>query len=341
MLNPLKLPELLVRLSRQPDIAQTPSKIVHREDRLVTHYYPSRKKKRARIPVVILNSLINKYYILDLTPGRSFVEYLVGQGFHVYMVDWGSPRPEDHLITLADHVNRYIPNIIDAVRRHAKSDRVSVIGYCMGGTMALMHAALHPDFLNCLTLLAAPVDFDNDSLLRLWASPEYLDVDKLVNTHGNPPADLLKSTFMMLKPTKNLTKYVDLINNLDNEEFVSTFLAFDYWVNDVVSLPGETFRDFIKMLYQENRLIHNRLKLGRRAVKLNKLTTPVLNVVANHDDVVPRAASEALMNVIASQDKQLLAVNGGHHGISIGPSAVKIVWPHVAHWLVKHDAYED
>ncbi|MFQ3582852.1 MAG: alpha/beta fold hydrolase [Chloracidobacterium sp.] len=325
---------LVARLGKKPNIAPTPSRTVYQENKLrVLGYEPARKRRKPAAPVLIVNSLVNKYYILDLTPGKSFVAYLAGEGIPVYMIDWGVPDAGDARLTLAHHVNQYLAHSVEAVCADAQAEQVALLGYCMGGTLALMYTALHPARVRGLALLATPVDFNNDAILNLWTRRDYFDVDKLVDTLGNPPEQLLQSTFMMMKPTKNLTKYVDLLQNAENDDFVETFLAFDYWVNDVVSLPGETFRQFVKWCYQENQLVQGKLKLGRRVVRLEQITVPLLNVVANHDDVVPRVSSEALMPLVGSQKKALLAVNGGHHGLSIGKSAVDVVWPGIARWV--------
>jgi polyhydroxyalkanoate synthase len=234
---------LLTRLGKKPNIAPTPSRLVYQENKLrVLGYAPTDKQQKQRpLPVLIVNSLVNKYYILDLTPGKSFVAYLAGEGIPVYMIDWGVPDAGDAWLTLAYHVNHYLRRVVEAVCVDAGVEQVVLVGYCMGGTLSLMYTALHPARVAGLVLLATPVDFANDAILNLWTRREYFDVDKLVDTFGNPPEQLLQSTFMMMKPTKNITKYVDLLQHADNEDFVETFLAFDYWVNDVVSLPGETF----------------------------------------------------------------------------------------------------
>lgn len=329
--------DLLTRMARPPKIAQTPSRVIYRENKLRVLYYRPVGRRRHRTPVLIVNSLINKYYILDLTPGKSFVEFLTGQGFPVYMIDWGTPDASDSTISMTHHINHYLPNIVEAVTEHAGSEKVSLLGYCMGGTMTLMFAAVHPKKIRNIVLLATPVNFENEAMLNLWAGRQFFDVDKMVDTFGNPPELLLQTTFAMMKPTKNVTKYIDLFQNAGNREFVDTFLAFDYWVNDVVSMPGETFRQFVKWCYHENRLFNGTLKIGRRVARLDRITAPILNILANHDDVVPRGSSECVMELVSSRDRELLAVNGGHHGISIGPSAVAKVWPHIAEWLGARD----
>ncbi|MBL8150111.1 MAG: class III poly(R)-hydroxyalkanoic acid synthase subunit PhaC [Blastocatellia bacterium] len=333
MFDLFNLSEILTKAIAKPDVAPTPSEVVYTENRLRVLRYIPKGKHLYKVPLIIVNSLVNKYYILDLMPGKSYVEFLVKQGFDVYMLDWGVPEEEDSIVTLDDHINRYLVNVVAAVLEKSGAKKVSIIGYCMGGTMALMYASLHKRYLKNLLLLATPIDFDNESTLSLWGKRENFDVDKFVDTYGNVPVEVLKSAFMMLKPLKNITKYVDLLENMHNQEYVKTFLAFDYWVNDSAPVPGETFRDFMKATYQTNSLIDGKMKLGRRAVKLENITCSLLNVVAEHDDIVPLSSSTPIMNLVRSKDKELLQVKGGHHGLSIGPSAIKTVWPKSAEWL--------
>src|SRR2546430_14703493 len=103
-----RLPQLLKPAPR-PAIAPTPSEVIYCENKLqVRHYFPKKKRRARALPVLIINSLINKYYILDLMPGKSYVEYLVNEGFDVYMLDWGVPDASDRLDTLADYIDKYI-----------------------------------------------------------------------------------------------------------------------------------------------------------------------------------------------------------------------------------------
>ncbi len=267
--------------------------------------------------------------------GKSYVEYLLGQGFDVYMIDWGVPDDADRTLTLEDYIDGYLANCAAEVMKHARAKKVSMVGYCMGGTMSLLFTARHRSVVKNLVLLATPVDFHNDSLLSHWSKPANFDVDKFVDRHGNAPVEILQNTFQMLRPTKNITKYADLLEYADNEEYVNTFHAFDYWGNDAVPVAGETFRKFIKDTYQENLLARNQMRLGGNRIDLGQIKCPVLNVLAEHDPIVPPQSAEVLMNLIGSRDKELLKVKGGHHGISVGAGALKIVYPKSAEWLHK------
>lgn len=326
---------IIQRLITPPPIAQTPGEVVYGENKLkLLHYIPTTPRPFP-IPVLIVSSLINKYYILDLRPGRSYVEYLMQRGFRVYMIDWGIPDARDRTLTLDDHINGSLARCIESALRHARASALSLIGYCMGGTMALIYTALHRRPVKNLVLLATPVDFHNQSLLSLWSRPQYFNVDRLVDVYGNVPAEILYGAFMMLKPMRNITKYVDVLARLDDQEFINTFRAFNHWIRDAVPVPGETFRQFVKETYHHNRLVKNRMVLGGKRVRLENVRCPVLNVVAECDDIVPPASSIALMERINSRDKELLIVPGGHHSLSIGRSAMRIVWPRSAGWLTR------
>ncbi len=338
MFDFLKAGEIMARIGKPPNTVRTPSEVIYRENKLKVLHYPPTTKTVQPTPILIVSSLVNKYYILDLMPGRSFVEYLTAQGFPVYMIDWGTPDDADHKVTLEDYLDVYLGNAISRTLENAGAKALSLVGYCMGGTMALIYAALHPVKIKNIVLLATPVDFHNDSLLSVWARREYFDVDKFIDTHGNAPDDVLQNTFAMMKPTKNITRYADLMANAKDEEFVETFLAFDYWVNDAVPVAGETFRKFIKDTYQDNLLVKSEMKLGSRRIELTKIKCPLLNIVAQHDNIVPPESSLCLMELVGSRDKELLQVKGGHHGLSIGPGALTTVWPKTAEWLKARQA---
>lgn len=323
------------KIGKPPKFSFTPSEVIYREGKAkLLRYFPKNAKTQP-VPVFLIPSLINKYYILDLLPGKSYVEFLVNQGFAVYLIDWGVVDETDRFVTLEKYIESYLLHSIKEVLKGEETKKVSLVGYCMGGTMALIYAALFPQTVNNIILLATPVDFQNNSLLSVWANERYFDVDRMVDTYGNIPVSVLQSAFQMLKPVKTYTRYVDLYENAENEAFVETFLAFDYWANDQIPVAGETFRKFVKDTFQQNLLINNKMKMGSRTVDLSRIKSPILNVIAQHDNIVPPESAEALMDKIGSKDAEILKVKGGHHGITIGTSAQTIVWKKTAEWLRK------
>ncbi|MBS1797297.1 MAG: alpha/beta fold hydrolase [Acidobacteria bacterium] len=335
MTDILKVMEVMNRIGKPPAFSFTPSEVVYREGKTRLLHYLPKTAETAPVPVFLVPSLINKYYILDLLPTKSYVEFLVNRGFSVYLIDWGVPDDDDRAVGLDTYVGDYLKNSIRVVRKRENVKKVSLIGYCMGGTMALMYAALYPKTVENLILLATPVDFHNDSLLSLWAAEKYFDVDKMVDVYGNIPVSVMQSAFQLLKPVKTFTRYADLYENAENEAFVETFLAFDYWANDQIPVAGETFRKFVRDTFQRNLLIRNEMTLGGELIDLRRIKAPVLNVIAEHDNIVPPASAEALMPQISSREAEILKVRGGHHGITIGTSAQRIVWGRTADWMIE------
>lgn len=335
MNNVAKALEVMGRVGQRPDFEFTEAESVLNDGKTRLLRYRRAENLLDAPPVLLIPSLINRYYILDLLPRRSYVEFLVNQGFRVYLLDWGEPDDADRNVTLEDHVQRFINRATEEICRTEQAEKVSLVGYCMGGTLSLMYAALEPEKVANLVLLATPVDFANDSLLSVWAREPFFDADRLVDTYGNVPVSVMQSVFQLLKPAKTYTRYIDLYQNADNPEFVETFLAFDYWANDQIPIAGETFRKFVKETFQQNLLIKDQMTLGGIKISLRKIKSRLLSVLAEHDNIVPPPSAAAIEGKSSASEFELVRVPGGHHGLTIGSSAQKIVWKRTAEWLAK------
>ncbi len=328
----LKTAETLVRIPDVP-VGTTPAEVVYRENKLRVLRYKPIVEEAQLTPLVVIFALINRYYILDLQPERSVVQALLKQGFDVYMIDWGTPSAADKYLTIDDYVNGYIDHVVDAVRHRSGSEKVTILGYCMGGTFAVIYAALHPEKVRNLIVQAAGVDFENcDGIINAWS--KYMDADKMVDTLGNIPGNMLNAGFLMLNPVRLLLdKYVSLFENIENEEAVKSFLAMEKWIFDSPPLAGETYREFVKKLYQKNQLIKNELEIGGKIVDLRKIEMPTLVLVAENDNLVPAESTLCIKNAIASKDLEIISCPTGHIGLSVSSIAHKQVWPKVAEWL--------
>ena len=318
----------------------TPSEVIYEEDQLKLLHYHSPSAPRHRTPLLFVYALVNRPYILDLKPGRSVVAHFVNSGFDTYLVDWGVPTPADRHLTLDDYINGYLANVVDHLCERTGSPQVSILGYCMGGTMSAMFTALHQEKVKNLLLLAAGIDFaTRNGLLNLWTRPEYFDVDKFVDAFGNCPAEFLQASFLLLNPVGNLIeKPLNFFQNADKESFIDDFLATEMWLNDNIPVAGEVYRQFVKYLYQQNLLTQNRLPVGKRIVNLKDITCPILNIMAESDDLVPCAQSAPFNDLVSSKDRKSIVAPAGHTGLAIGSKAQKEVWPEVCNWLARHSA---
>lgn len=322
----------------KPSVGQTPSEVIYQENKWnLIHYRPRAAGLAHQTPVLFVPSLINKHYVLDLLPGKSFTEYLVTQGFDVFCLDWGTPTDEDRYVTFEDIVDRALGRAIRIVARTAPRRQTHVLGYCMGGTMAAIHTAVHPDYVASLAVLAAPVKFHDDSTLSRWTNAKGFDVNALVDGVGTIPWQLLQSTFHLLRPTLGLQKAVNLIDRAWNDEFLDGFFALETWGNDNVALPGEFYRRYIEGLYQDDGLLDGRFSLGGHPVNLQNIRCPVMAVTFANDNIVPAASASPLLDVVSSTSKRHLHLPGGHVGAVVSKHAAKSLWPQLAEFYAEHD----
>jgi polyhydroxyalkanoate synthase len=158
-------------------------------------------------------------------------------------------------------------------------------------------------------------------------------VDRLVDTLGNCPAEMLYTSFDMLRPGGRIAANIRLWDNLWNDEFVKSHRMFDRWSADMLPLAGEYFRQTTKQLMWNNDLMRGAMTVGGRTVDLSRITVPFLHVTAEHDHIVPAAASEPLIEMVGSADKQAVVLKGGHVSLIAGGNAIKRLWPQIDRWL--------
>ena len=205
----------------------------------------------------------------------------------------------------------------------------------MGGTLSVMYAALHPGRVRNLVIMAAPVDAEtDDGLLHIWSRREWYDADKVVDTLGNVPADFMNLGYNILEPVLNTVgKVVHLMDIIDDEEAVRNYFRMERWIADGIPMAGETFRQFLKDIYQENLLIKNRMRLAGRRVDLRRIDMPLLLIMGESDHLVPPAATRPLLDAVSSTDRTARELKAGHIGLSVGSRAHRELWPEVAAWI--------
>jgi polyhydroxyalkanoate synthase len=252
------------------------------------------------------------------------------------------PADEDARLRLEDYVLDYLPSMVEAVRRESDAGTLSMMGYCFGGVLALLYAATHPDSpVRNILSLATPVDFDHLGLQGLWG--RHMDEDRLVDTYGNVPAELIQHSFRMLKPASSdvsPVRCISLWQNVENAQYVTQFRAFDRWTNDHIPFAGEAFRQTIKDLVKGNKLVRGGMMLGGRTVDLKNIRQHFLAIAAESDHIVPLASARGQVDLVGSEEKQFLTLPGGHVGLAAGRGARKTLWPRVAAWLAEGVATE-
>ena len=312
-------------------LATAPRDAVYTDGRVTLYRYRS-DQRRARVPpLLIVFALVNRPTVLDLQPDRSLIRGLLAGGLDVYLLDWGYPDRGDRHTTLADYTTGYLHRAVEHIA--AGHGPINLLGVCQGGTLALMYASLEPARIAKLVTMVTPVDFQTpDNLLSKWVRG--VDVDRLVETFGNAPGELLNATFLALMPFRlTLQKYLALVDGAGDTRQLESFLRMEKWIFDSPDQAGAAFREFIKWFYQENRLVQGTVTLAGRGVDLGRISMPVLNIYATADHLVPPSAARALGRAVGSRRYRELAFDGGHIGIYVSARAGTVP-PAIADWLL-------
>jgi polyhydroxyalkanoate synthase subunit PhaC len=319
-------------------VGLSPKDTVWQRDQCQLWHYRREGPPTAAPPILLVMSLVSRSYVLDLRPGNSVVEFLLGEGFDVYMLDWGIPQEVDSHNTLETYADDYLPDAARAVCRDSGRGELTVWGYCFGGVLSLLSVAGNPDLpVRNLLVMATPTDFSRlgpmwSMLQRGRVEPEQLIDDRT----GNVPPGTIFNSLKMLKPTSDLTSIANLVDNLWNDQFLEGYQAMSKWTTDHIPFPGACFRQTAELFTRDNQLVTGRIRLQDRTVELRDITVPFLNVIGELDHIVPLDAVTPLVELVGSADATELRLPAGHAGLVVGRSAHKRNLPAMAAWVRAH-----
>ena len=339
----------LIANTRDEDVkvGTTPKHLVMRRDKVELFRYEPFAQQTVSTPVLVAYGLVGRYTMADLQPDRSLVRSLLNKGLDLWLIDWGQPGRNERWLTIDDYVDDYIDAAVDRIRKETGHDRVTLLGICEGGVFTVCYAALHPEKVKNLVITITPIDFHADvddkaahhGFINLWTrSLDPDDIDKLVETYGVLPGEFMSSVFSMMTPMRSLTKSnFDLIDVVDDEDKFMNFLRMEKWLADRPHHPGEAAKQWLKELYQDNRLIDGTFELSGRRVDLKSITAPVLNVFALDDHIIPPDCSRALGGKIGSSDYTEIPLPGGHVGLFVSSKSQGKLSQNIADWLVARE----
>lgn len=326
-----------------PRIAPTGKDTVYRDGRGSLYRFHGKRQDssisapagQTHVPVLLVPSLINRWYVMDLREGASLVSALTTDTpWTTYLFDWGVPEDEDRFVSWDD-----VLGTLERVVRHVLEDsgatQVALVGYCMGSTICAIEAALHPSKVAAFVNLLGPIDFAHAGKLGMMVDPRWFDPFAMT-APGNITPWQMQAGFRALSPTAQVSKWVHLLERIWDPSAREAFVALETWANDNVPFPGGAYATYIKELYQENRLIHGDHWARGRRVDLSRITCPLLTVVAQKDAICPPRAALALHDVATSSVKDVVSVPGGHVGAMVGSRASKELYPKVTEWLFRH-----
>jgi polyhydroxyalkanoate synthase len=321
------------------EVGRTPYDEILRKGKLVVRRYrlgDAPARPRHAVPVLLIPPLMVKPFIFDLFPGRSMAEFLLEQGFAVYLVDFGEPEAADALVTLDDYVLDFMPSACEAAKADAGADEISLVGYCMGATFAFAHTAANDDAsVRNIVDIASPVDPGKLGPLYGLMQAGAGQMERLVRLVGNIPGGISSYAFRMITPAKNVTRYADLFMNLWDREYVRGFDAMNQWISQFIDYPRDAYLQFSRDFVRENKLANGTLRFGDAVADLKKVRASLLVFGGRTDQVAPARAVEAILEMVESEDTSYRLAPGGHMGVFSGKTAPEHVWAPAAAWLAE------
>jgi poly[(R)-3-hydroxyalkanoate] polymerase subunit PhaC len=317
-----------------------PSDVLIDERHLLLRRYrrPENVELRHDVPVLIIPPLMVKPDIYDLRPGHSFVEYMLHHGFDVFLVDFGRPDATDRDFRLEDYLLHPINTSVEKMREVTGSRQVSIFGYCMGGIFASIYAALErTNAVKNVVLLGAPIDFEK--LGGYHTLIQYVDAPMvaIAEAFGYFPAVLSQSLFSMTQPLKTLTRPLNLLWNLWDDDYLESYEAMNKWTSDFLHYPEAAFKQFARDFVRDNKFVKNEIEMFGRRVDLEKIVASYLVLASPDDQFGQPESAHAIIDAISSEDKTFMLVRGGHLGAMAG-SRAPANWALIAEWLAERSS---
>jgi len=285
-------------------------------------------------PVLVIPSLINRAYILDLAPDRSLMRHLAASGLRPLLVDWGWPEEQERDFGLDEYIGERLQAILNFVHTET-SRRPALVGYCMGGNLALALAGRNPGTVSALALLATPWDFHSDS----GVTAQFLDMmapalKNLIAQMGVLPVDMLQAMFAGLDPAQTGGKFRHFANAAKESDAAKRFILLEDWVNDGVPLPGKVALECLFGWYRDNTPFSGNWKIRGEIVDPTKITLPTFAAIPSKDHIVPPASAQALADILPNV--HILTPSAGHIGMVAGGQAKQRLYEPLSHWLTEH-----
>ena len=302
------------------NLAVTPGKIIYQNELMQLIQYAPSTETVLKCPLLIVPPWINKFYVLDLTPEKSFIKWCVDQGLTVFCISWVNPDERLAQKTFDDYVRQGPLAALDAIKEAVGEDEVHAIGYCVGGTLLAITlaamAARGDDRIASATLFASQVDFTYAGDLKVFVDEEQVSaLEKRMAERGYLDSRSMATVFNLLRSNDLLWPYV--INNYLKGKAPFPFDLL-YWNSDATRMPAANHSFYLRNCYLDNKLVKGRVTIGNTPIDLKAITIPIYNLATREDHIAP-AKSVMFGSKFFGGDVRFVVAGSGHIAGVINP----------------------
>jgi polyhydroxyalkanoate synthase len=315
----------------------TPHRTIWTSGNARVRRYQSTHPRRFRQPVLAFAGLVSRPYCFDLAPSSSFVSRLMEAGFDAYVLDWGVPGVSQSAFTLETYLSDLLPSAIDAVVAESGADSLTMLGYCMGGNMAVQALAAQPSLpVRNLALMTVGVDLTLLGPLFDSLRQGRVDPKQMLDATGNLPPRIVEGAFRYRRPTDDVVQLANLVTHLWDDEYMAGYQAMGRWIREHVPIAGAAFLQIVDQWVHENAFLTDRLRLGGKPVSLGRITVPTMAALGLRDDMIPPESSRPIAQVLTGTAVDMIEVPTGHAGMTAGRTGARVTTPRVIEWLSDH-----
>ncbi|EEF60032.1 alpha/beta fold hydrolase [Pedosphaera parvula] len=321
---------------------ESPSHVLLRKPVLTLRAYT--QPEDAKLAVLIVPAPIKRSYIWDLAPDVSVIQQLIRSNLSVYLAQWEEPGVGEQDYGLAEYGHQLILACLQAIEGEIGSHPVFLVGHSLGGTLAAIFCALHPERVAGLVLLGAPLHFGPgvDCLSSMVANlPQAIALPRRA---GNVPGSVLDVASLLAAPGAFLySRWLDGLASLPEPQRRRTHLRVERWTDDELPLARRFFAEIVELLYREDRFLRGTLEIAGKWAKPTSVTMPLLNVAERQSAVAPPASMHPFYQAVGSRRKRWLWYEGDvgvclqHVGMLVGRTAHRTLWPAIVRWIQEQE----
>ncbi|MGG4409768.1 alpha/beta fold hydrolase [Niallia taxi] len=307
---------------------------IWKKNKTTLWYYPAPQKK-FKEPIFLIYSIVNKAYILDLAPSISLIESFTNAGYDTYLIDFGIPGFEDRDTSIDDYVIKYIDKGYQRALRHAGTDEMTVIGFCLGGTIAAVFAAVTKEKIKNLILAVSPIDFSSFPMYDKWLTAlrnGEIEMEEFTDAISMVPPDFIKYGTRMIAAPVSYSHYLALLHRVGDPKYREKWLRMNKWTLDHIPLPGKAFKQLMNDYIRDNKIVEGGLEINGEPVDFKNITCNLLVFSTKYDPLVPSTLCEPIMDVVGSEDKTFVLFEGGHASLVANKN---MPYP-MEEWLYNH-----